>query len=56
MRNEGGGGIVDEIAVLAVDEEIVLTSFRQRATPVALLGRLGGVGTIAVAARAGRPT
>ena len=56
MRNEGGGGIVEVIALLAVDDAIVQISFRQSATPVALLlRRLAGARTVAGSA-GGRPT
>ena len=56
MRNEGGGGIVEGAAPLAVDEAIVPTSFHQSAAPVALLRRLAGTRTIAASAGARRPT
>ena len=56
MRNEGGGGIVEVIALLAVDDAIVQISFRRRATQVAPQRRLAGARTIAGSAGAGRPT
>ena len=56
MRNEGGGGIVEGTALLAVDEAIVPTSVHQSSEPVSLLRRLAGARTIAASAGAGRPT
>ena len=56
MRNEGGGGIVEVIALFAVHDAIVQTPLRQSATPVARPRRLGGAGTVAASAGVGRPT
>ena len=56
MRNEGVGGIVEVIALLAVDTGNVPTPLPPGAAPVALLLPLAGAGTIAESAGAGRPT
>jgi hypothetical protein len=56
MRKESGGGIVEVMALFAVDDAIVQTSLRQSATPGAWLRRLAGAGTVAASAGAGRRT
>ena len=54
MRNEGGGGIVEVIALF--HDAIVQISLRHSATPDALRRRLAGARTLAASAGAGRPT